>query len=381
MGVAAVGGTRWRPVSAEAMGGLRSAARLCLLVMWCVVLVDGFCDSSVRTLSMAVDGACNRAAICHGPSARKAECTSRDWHTSEEVRDNTCTRSVFNRATVGAFTLAAGTLLFPACAPASAARGKVPKFIDVAVDLGQAGILNVRQPYGLPPESKADREGGGDRQGTYVWPASTDLAKFLVSDQGKWVVRGKRVVELGAGTAISGLAASIAGATCVAFTDGSPEVLEVTRDTVQRNGLRLEPNGQGRQCLVERLRWGNQQDVSALLAKSRGGGARGYDVVLGAEITYLSASIDPLFDSIFALLSTSPMAQQSTTSSSIRALGEAPVALLTFTPELTCFDGGGVKELETKAGKHGLSLKYLDPPPNNPDPDTLLVALTLHYKK
>ena len=283
---------------------------------------------------------------------------------------------------MGAFTLAAGTLLFPACAPApaaAAARGTVPKFIDVAVDLGQAGILNVRQPYGLPPESKADREGGGDRQGTYVWPASTDLAKFLVSENGRKVVRGKRVVELGAGTAISGLAASIAGAACVAFTDGSPEVLEVTRDTVQRNGLGLD--GQARQCLVERLRWGNQQDISALLAKSRGGGARGYDVVLGAEITYLSASIDPLFDSIVALLSASPMAQQSTTSSSIRALDEAPVALLTFTPELTCFDGGGVEELETKAGQHGLRLKYLDPPPNNPDPDTLLVALTLQQVK
>ena len=105
-------------------------------------------------------------------------------------------------------------------------------------------------------------------------------------------------------------------------------------------------------------------------------------MVLGAEITYLSASIDPLFDSVSALLSSSPLALQQRTALSAgqpRALEEVPVALLTFTPELTCFDGGGVRELETKAGKHGLRVAYLDPPPNNPDPDTMLVALTLDW--
>merc|ERR1719238_2072331 len=58
-------------------------------------------------------------------------------------------------------------------------------------------------------------------------------------------------------------------------------------------------------------------------------------------------------------------------------LVDVPLALLTFTPELTAFDGGGVSELERKAREHGMRVTYLAPPPNNPDPDTQLVALTL----
>ena len=79
-----------------------------------------------------------------------------------------------------------------------------------------------------------------------------------------------------------------------------------------------------------------------------GGAAGEFDVVLGAEITYLSASIGPLMSSIQALLSSS------SSSSTLRGggagggggglieeLAKMPVALLTFTPELTAFDGGG----------------------------------------
>ena len=169
----------------------------------------------------------------------------------------THTRSLFLRRTV--FTIAAGAARPAGCVAAAPMQSRAPKFIDVAIDLGLGDdkILNVHQPYGLPKESKEDREGGGDRQGTYVWPASTDLAKFLVSEPGRKIVRSKRVVELGAGTAISGLAAALAGATWVAFTDGSPEVLQVTRDTVERNGLRVE--GSAQRGLVQRLRWGNRQ--------------------------------------------------------------------------------------------------------------------------
>ena len=101
-------------------------------------------------------------------------------------------------------------------------RSAAPKFIDVAVDLGLGDgmILNVRQPYGLPKETTQGK-GGGDRQGTYVWPASTDLGRFLTSEKGRMLVQGRRVVELGAGTSIAGLSAALAGAEQIVFTDGS----------------------------------------------------------------------------------------------------------------------------------------------------------------
>eukprot|EP00961_Rhodomonas_salina_P160730 2164181-Rhodomonas_salina.1 len=76
---------------------------------------------------------------------------------------------------------------------------------------------------------------------------------------------------------------------------------------------------------------------------------------------------------------------------SFEALAAGPLGLLTFTSELTAFDGaklsraetrnlrwsGGVKELERKAMEHGLRTAYLPAPPNNPDPDTNLMVLTL----
>ena len=242
------------------------------------------------------------------------------------------------------------------------AANATPKFIDVSIDLGlgQDLILNVRQPYGLAKESKADREDGGDRQGTYVWPASTDLGKFLVSESGRKLVRGKNVVELGAGTAISGLAAAIAGASRVTFTDGSQEVLAVTKDTVSRNSA---ASSSPELLRVERLRWGNKQDLAALLGASEGG----YDVVLGAEITYLSSSLNPLLDSMRELLESSSLARPGTKAGSKQhtektevgegagssgavkmeitqtiefdILSAQPFGLMTFTPELTAFDG------------------------------------------
>ena len=90
-----------------------------------------------------------------------------------------------------------------------------------------------------------------------------------------------------------------------------------------------------------------------------GGAAGEFDVVLGAEITYLSASIGPLMSSIQALLSSSSSSstlrgggagggggglidvKEMGKEELIEQLAKMPVALLTFTPELTAFDGGG----------------------------------------
>ena len=72
------------------------------------------------------------------------------------------------------------------------------------------------------------------------------------------------------------------------------------------------------------------------------------DVVLGAEITYLSASIDPLLETIHALLSSSQFSAIPSNMKPVRApvaverdlaLASKPIALLTFTSELTAFDG------------------------------------------
>ena len=109
--------------------------------------------------------------------------------------------------------------------PAATRRRSAPRFIDVSVDIGEDLVLNVRQPFGLRNEKSG--ECGGDKQGTYVWPASADMARFLTSKSGRKIVQGRRVLELGAGTAVSGLAAALVGAETVCFTDGSLGVFAV----------------------------------------------------------------------------------------------------------------------------------------------------------
>ena len=318
-------------------------------------------------------------SVASGLASRRSVCVATlSAHTvsSDEKHDGAVPRSNFLRTAAAA---ALGAAVTTAAMPLQSVEAAVTadghaglasekksptQFIDVAVDLGLGDdkVLSVRQPFGLPKQSSEEQKGGGDRQGTYVWPASTDMGRFLVSARGRSLVRGKQVIELGAGTAISGLAASMAGAAHVTFTDGSPEVLSVTRDTVRRNSLTLNRGNlqasRGASVTdesllvagptsVERLRWGNAEDLTALLAKTRTNG-NSVDVVLGAEITYLSASIDPLLETIHALLSSSQRSAIPSNMKPVRApvaverdlaLASKPIALLTFTSELTAFDG------------------------------------------
>ena len=64
-----------------------------------------------------------------------------------------------------------------------------------------------------------------------VWPASAELARHVAD-----VVRGKRVVELGAGAGLAGLACKVLGAARVVLTD-LPENLPLLQRNAARNGL------------------------------------------------------------------------------------------------------------------------------------------------
>lgn len=126
---------------------------------------------------------------------------------------------------------------------------------------------------------------------------------------------------------------------------------------------------------TERLRWGNRGDIASLLSQaSNSATSGGFDVVIGAEVTYLSASLDPLLSTMEELLSSSVLVTPESQRHSMQVLGDGPVGLLTYTPHLTAFDGGGVAELEDKARKHGLHVTHFR---SDPDVDTRLMALTL----
>lgn len=72
----------------------------------------------------------------------------------------------------------------------------------------------------------------------FCWGSGQALARFLL-DHPEWA-RGQRVVDLGCGSGIAGLAAARGGAREVIALDLDPVAREATRRNARHNGLRLE---------------------------------------------------------------------------------------------------------------------------------------------
>ena len=77
----------------------------------------------------------------------------------------------------------------------------------------------------------------GELEGKYgtgatVWPASMVLIKYL-ERHAEAFVQGKRVVDLGAGTGVTSIAAAYFGAKRVVCTDGEPNVVRLARDNIE----------------------------------------------------------------------------------------------------------------------------------------------------
>ena len=78
----------------------------------------------------------------------------------------------------------------------------------------------------------------GEVEGTYgtgatVWPASIVLIKYL--EKNPWLVVKKSVVDLGAGTGVTSIAAAVLGCQHVVCTDGTASVVRLAEDNVTHN--------------------------------------------------------------------------------------------------------------------------------------------------
>lgn len=111
--------------------------------------------------------------------------------------------------------------------------------------------------------------------GWLVWPVAEHLCKYLIDTPS--LVKGKTVMELGAGTGLVGLICSYLGARTVVLTD-LQEALPLCSQNVDSNRSVLSGD-----CAVytRRLTWGNDEDLSNVLAETGP-----IDLILGSDIVY-----------------------------------------------------------------------------------------------
>lgn len=131
------------------------------------------------------------------------------------------------------------------------------------------------------------QQGSAGGHGKDVWNGAPVLARFLEGAD----LRGRHVLELGAGTGLTGIAAAAMGAH-VLLTDIGEPLLELLRANCDANAesVRLA----GGSMHVQSLEWGNLDGISraqAHLADSRADGAsEGYDLIIGADVVYTAAA-------------------------------------------------------------------------------------------
>lgn len=136
--------------------------------------------------------------------------------------------------------------------------------------------------------------------GLRTWEASLPLGQYLCANPE--VVRGKRILELGAGTGyLSILCAKYLGAGHVVASDGSNDVIEHLPDNLFLNGL------QGSEKVLPMdLKWGH-----ALVGNGEDdwNGGHPVDLVIGADVTYDRRLHSPLVATLQQLSDLYPKAE------------------------------------------------------------------------
>jgi len=164
-------------------------------------------------------------------------------------------------------------------------------------------VVRLRPPAGsvvVAQTSRAKGWHGGDPMttGGTVWDSSLLLATHL--QEHPHLVAGQSVVELGAGTGLSGLVAKRLGAAEVVLTD-LPPMLPILEANVHRNF----PPGGG--VSARPLAWQDAADAPLLRGAvfgggaPRGGGGHSFDLALLSDVLYHAEQREPLLAALVAL--------------------------------------------------------------------------------
>lgn len=134
--------------------------------------------------------------------------------------------------------------------------------------------------------------------GTTVWDASLVFVKFLERNcrKGRFSpakLKGKRVIELGAGCGVSGFGMALLG--CDVIVTDQKEVLPLLQRNVERNISRImqkNPESFG-SIKVAELQWGDESHVKAV--------GPPFDYIIGTDVVYVEYLLDPLLQTILSL--------------------------------------------------------------------------------
>ncbi|KAI0843259.1 putative methyltransferase-domain-containing protein [Hypoxylon sp. FL0890] len=134
---------------------------------------------------------------------------------------------------------------------------------------------------------------GSRTTGFRTWEASLHLGSYLLTDAGSHLVRGKNVLELGAGTGfLTILLAKHLNAKHVTATDGDEGVVEAIKENIALNELDQH------RIRTETLMWGC--DLKETWVENDYA-THPYDVVVGADITYDKVAIRALVSTLQGL--------------------------------------------------------------------------------
>ncbi|KAI4316505.1 hypothetical protein L6164_024485 [Bauhinia variegata] len=123
--------------------------------------------------------------------------------------------------------------------------------------------------------------------GLMLWESARLMASVLAENPS--IVTGKRVLELGCGC--GGICSMIAAtsADLVVATDGDALALDLLAKNLESN---LSPSFLTK-LIPKRLEWGNKEHIEAV--KEMNKQDRGFDVIIGTDVTYVPEAMLPLF--------------------------------------------------------------------------------------
>ncbi|XP_040918362.1 methyltransferase-like protein 23 [Toxotes jaculatrix] len=132
--------------------------------------------------------------------------------------------------------------------------------------------------------------------GMYVWPCAVVLAQYLWTQRHE--LKGRTVLELGAGVSLPGVVAAKCGAKVILSDSAkTPQCLENCRHSCEANGLR--------DVVVLGLTWGEVSPDLVLLPK--------LDFILGSDVFYEPQDFEDVLVTVAFLLRKNPRAQFWTT--------------------------------------------------------------------